>query len=255
MVREVRARVHEDDDGLLATLRVQPALRDRPIRGLEDQRGAGRAGGWVAVPLGHEVRVVVVADPSCGPRRHGMAGYRPMPDDRPALAGLRVLELGSFIAGPFAGQLLGDLGADVVKVEPPETGDPMRRWGVLDGGRSLWWPAIARTSVRSRWTYGKNVGEPRSGRSPNTWTSCSRTSNRARSNAGASATRHWQRRTRPWCWCTSRATARPALVRTSPASGRSVKPSVESGSRPATRIGARRARGSRSVTRSRHSSR
>jgi formyl-CoA transferase len=73
-----------------------------------------------------------------------MAGYRPMPDDRPALDGLRVLELGSFIAGPFAGQLLGDLGADVVKVEPPETGDPMRRWGVLDAGRSLWWPAIAR---------------------------------------------------------------------------------------------------------------
>jgi formyl-CoA transferase/succinyl-CoA--D-citramalate CoA-transferase len=73
-----------------------------------------------------------------------MAGYRPMPADQPALDGLRVLELGSFIAGPFAGQLLGDLGADVVKVEPPETGDPMRRWGVLDGGRSLWWPAIAR---------------------------------------------------------------------------------------------------------------
>ncbi|MGZ6969010.1 MAG: CoA transferase, partial [Acidimicrobiia bacterium] len=73
-----------------------------------------------------------------------MAGYRPMPAERPALDGQRVLELGSFIAGPFAGQLLGDLGADVVKIEPPESGDPMRRWGVLDGGRSLWWPAIAR---------------------------------------------------------------------------------------------------------------
>jgi formyl-CoA transferase len=73
-----------------------------------------------------------------------MAGYRPMPADRPALDGLRVLELGSFIAGPFAGQLLGDLGADIVKIEPPGSGDPMRRWGVLDGGRSLWWPAIAR---------------------------------------------------------------------------------------------------------------
>lgn len=67
-----------------------------------------------------------------------------MPAEQLALDGLRVLELGSFIAGPFAGQLLGDLGADVVKIEPPETGDPMRRWGVLDGGRSLWWPAIAR---------------------------------------------------------------------------------------------------------------
>jgi crotonobetainyl-CoA:carnitine CoA-transferase CaiB-like acyl-CoA transferase len=63
------------------------------------------------------------------------------------LAGIRVLELGSFIAGPFAGQLLGDLGAEVVKVEPPGTGDPMRRWGVLRDDRSLWWPAIARNKA------------------------------------------------------------------------------------------------------------
>jgi formyl-CoA transferase len=61
------------------------------------------------------------------------------------LAGLRVLELGAFIAGPFAGQLLGDLGADVIKVEPPETGDIMRRYGVrADDGRNYWWSAIAR---------------------------------------------------------------------------------------------------------------
>jgi formyl-CoA transferase/succinyl-CoA--D-citramalate CoA-transferase len=66
-----------------------------------------------------------------------------VPDDLP-LAGVRVLELGSFIAGPFAGQLLGDLGAEIVKVEPPGVGDPMRRWGVCVDGRSLWWPAIAR---------------------------------------------------------------------------------------------------------------
>jgi crotonobetainyl-CoA:carnitine CoA-transferase CaiB-like acyl-CoA transferase len=90
-----------------------------------------------------------------------MAGYRPMSADQPALDGLRVLELGSFIAGPFAGQLLGDLGADVVKIEPPETGDPMRRWGVLDGGRSLWWPAIARNkrsvAVNLRDERGRDV--------------------------------------------------------------------------------------------------
>lgn len=59
------------------------------------------------------------------------------------LDGVRVLELGAFIAGPFAGQLLGDLGADVVKVEPPE-GDIMRRYGVRVDGHNLWWPAIAR---------------------------------------------------------------------------------------------------------------
>jgi formyl-CoA transferase/succinyl-CoA--D-citramalate CoA-transferase len=52
--------------------------------------------------------------------------------------------MGSFIAGPFAGQLLGDYGADVIKVEAPAGGDPMRRWGVTRDGDSLWWPSIAR---------------------------------------------------------------------------------------------------------------
>ena len=61
------------------------------------------------------------------------------------LTGIRVLELGSFIAGPFAGQLLGDYGAEVIKVEPPSGGDPMRKWGHRDSaGHSYWWPAIAR---------------------------------------------------------------------------------------------------------------
>ena len=60
------------------------------------------------------------------------------------LEGVRVLELGSLIAGPFAGQLLADYGAEVVKVELPQDGDPMRRWGITRDGQSLWWPAIAR---------------------------------------------------------------------------------------------------------------
>lgn len=60
------------------------------------------------------------------------------------LDGVRVLELGSFIAGPFSGQLLGDYGADVIKIESPGDGDPMRRWGITRGSDSLWWPAIAR---------------------------------------------------------------------------------------------------------------
>ena len=67
-----------------------------------------------------------------------------MTDPSPPLTGLRVLELGSFIAGPSAAQLLGDLGAEVIKVEAPGSGDPMRGWGVTVEGRSLWWPAIAR---------------------------------------------------------------------------------------------------------------
>jgi crotonobetainyl-CoA:carnitine CoA-transferase CaiB-like acyl-CoA transferase len=60
------------------------------------------------------------------------------------LSGVRVLELGSFIAGPFAGQLLADYGAEVIKIEPPRTGDPMRNWGITKDSESLWWPAIAR---------------------------------------------------------------------------------------------------------------
>jgi len=61
------------------------------------------------------------------------------------LSDLRVLELGTLIAGPFCGQLLGDLGAEVIKIEPPGQGDPMRLWGrVHEGEPSLWWPVIAR---------------------------------------------------------------------------------------------------------------
>jgi crotonobetainyl-CoA:carnitine CoA-transferase CaiB-like acyl-CoA transferase len=61
------------------------------------------------------------------------------------LEGVRVLELGSFIAGPFAGQLLADLGAEVIKVESPGDGDPMRRWGTMLDGRAIWWSALARS--------------------------------------------------------------------------------------------------------------
>ena len=61
------------------------------------------------------------------------------------LAGLRVIEMGSLIAGPFCGQILGDFGADVIKLEDPGKGDPMRQWGrSLPGGHSPWWPVIGR---------------------------------------------------------------------------------------------------------------
>jgi len=61
------------------------------------------------------------------------------------LAGLRVVEMGTLLAGPFCGQLLGDFGAEVIKVEPPNQGDPMRSWGREKAhGKSLWWPTVAR---------------------------------------------------------------------------------------------------------------
>ena len=60
------------------------------------------------------------------------------------LSGLRVIELGQLIAGPFASKMLGEFGADVIKVEPPETGDPLRIWRMLHDGTSVWWAAHAR---------------------------------------------------------------------------------------------------------------
>ena len=59
-----------------------------------------------------------------------------------ALDGIRVIEIGTLISGPFAARLLGDMGAEVVKLEPPETGDQMRNWG--QGDKPSWWRVIAR---------------------------------------------------------------------------------------------------------------
>ncbi len=61
------------------------------------------------------------------------------------LTDLRVIEMGQLLAGPFCGQLLADFGAEVIKIEPPGVGDPMREWGrEKPHGKSLWWPVIAR---------------------------------------------------------------------------------------------------------------
>jgi formyl-CoA transferase len=68
-----------------------------------------------------------------------MADARALP-----LAGLRVLELGQLIAGPFATKTLADFGADVIKVEPPGAGDPLRKWRLLKDGTSVWWQIQAR---------------------------------------------------------------------------------------------------------------
>jgi crotonobetainyl-CoA:carnitine CoA-transferase CaiB-like acyl-CoA transferase len=60
------------------------------------------------------------------------------------LTGLRVIELGQLIAGPFASKILAEFGADVIKVEPPTGGDPLRGWRLIHEGTSVWWAAHAR---------------------------------------------------------------------------------------------------------------
>ena len=61
-----------------------------------------------------------------------------------ALAGVRVVEMGQLIAGPFAGKTLGEFGADVVKIEPPGAGDPLRNWRLIQHGTSVWWQVQSR---------------------------------------------------------------------------------------------------------------
>lgn len=87
-----------------------------------------------------------------------------MPDTSvPApLSGLRVIELGQLIAGPFCAQLLGDFGAEVIKVEAPDAPDPARGWGaVKKDGQSLFWPIIARNkkslTLNLREAEGQNI--------------------------------------------------------------------------------------------------
>ena len=66
------------------------------------------------------------------------------PPQTSALAGLKVLEMGQLIAGPFAAKTLADFGADVIKVEPPNSGDPLRKWRMLKDGTSIWWQVQSR---------------------------------------------------------------------------------------------------------------
>ena len=61
------------------------------------------------------------------------------------LSDLRLVELGQLLAGPYCGQLLGDYGAEVIKIEDPLRGDPLRDWGQEKShGKSLWWPIAGR---------------------------------------------------------------------------------------------------------------
>ncbi len=64
--------------------------------------------------------------------------------NKSALEGMKVLELGQLIAAPFAGSMLAGFGAEVIKVEPPSKGDPMRTWRKMRGDTSLWWSSISR---------------------------------------------------------------------------------------------------------------
>ncbi len=85
------------------------------------------------------------------------AAPTPPPAATGPLAGLVVIEMGTLIAGPFCGQILGDFGAEVIKIEDPKVGDPMRQWGrSLPEGLSPWWPVIG----RNKKSVGLNLRTP-----------------------------------------------------------------------------------------------
>ena len=90
--------------------------------------------------------------PSSSPAAPGATG---------ALAGLRVVEMGQLIAGPFCGKTLGEFGADVVKIEAPGGGDPLRNWRLLQDGTSVWWQVQSRNkrsvALDLRTTEGQDV--------------------------------------------------------------------------------------------------
>jgi crotonobetainyl-CoA:carnitine CoA-transferase CaiB-like acyl-CoA transferase len=78
-------------------------------------------------------------------------------DSSGPLAGIKVLELGTLIAGPFCSRMLAEFGADVIKIEAPDGGDPIRQWRVLKDGTSLWWSVQA----RNKKSVTLNMKDPR----------------------------------------------------------------------------------------------
>lgn len=83
------------------------------------------------------------------------------PDEKPAQAfgplhGIKVLELGTLIAGPFCARMFAEFGAEVIKIEAPEQGDPLRHWRVLHEGTSLWW----RVQARNKKSLALNMKTP-----------------------------------------------------------------------------------------------
>ncbi|MBT2686915.1 CoA transferase [Bacillus sp. ISL-47] len=82
-----------------------------------------------------------------------------MTEKRLPLEGIRVIELGTLLAGPFTGRLLGDFGAEVIKVEPPGKSDPMRNWGKSKDGFGLWWPIQSRNKKSITLNLRKEEGQ------------------------------------------------------------------------------------------------
>jgi len=112
---------------------VLQSLTDNPFAKREAYLGHRSIVGFAGV--GHALRHE--------PSRTGVAMSQQTEKSLP-LQGLKVIEMGQLIAGPFASKLLGEFGAEVIKIEPPKVGDPLRKWRKLKDGTSLWWHVQSR---------------------------------------------------------------------------------------------------------------
>jgi len=108
-----------------------------------ESAGASATGAGAASPAAEDT-----ATRSGGPAAASTAGHTAAPPAAAlgpqALAGLKVVEMGQLIAGPFAAKTLADFGAEVLKIEPPKAGDPLRGWRLLQDGTSVWWQVQSR---------------------------------------------------------------------------------------------------------------
>ena len=108
-----------------------------------DSASASATGAGAASPAAEDT-----ATRSGGPAAASTAGHTAAPPAAAlgpqALAGLKVVEMGQLIAGPFAAKTLADFGAEVLKIEPPKAGDPLRGWRLLQDGTSVWWQVQSR---------------------------------------------------------------------------------------------------------------
>ena len=116
-----------------------------------------------------------------------------------ALKGVRVIEMGQLIAGPFAGKTLAEFGADVIKIEPPGAGDPLRNWRLIKDGTSVWWQVQSRNkrsiALDLRSPEGQDIARRLIARGRR---ADRELPPRHARELGPGRTRRWPRRTRAW---------------------------------------------------------
>ena len=139
----------------------------------------------------------------------------------PPLKGIKVIELGTLIAGPFCSRILAEFGAEVIKIEAPDGGDQLREWRKMYEGTSLWWYVQARNKKSVTVNLREPAGQVIVRKLCAEADIVSRISAPAHLRNGISDLTNSPRSIRAWSWCACPVMARPALIATGPASASS----------------------------------